>query len=107
MKSIFKIVLFSIYYPHKEVNYEQSIVGLSVLFLLELYTVTKEKKYLEEAKLQMHSLEAFSGKQPDVHLNEIAILHWDAYWFGKRSSWGEKMPQYGSAITALAFKQYY
>ena len=100
------LVKNSIYYPKSEVNYEQSIVAPAVLFLLELYTVTKEQKYLEEAKLQMHSLEAFSGRQPDVHLNEIAIRHWDGYWFGKRASWGETMPQYWSTLTAMAYKKY-
>ena len=94
-------------YPKHEVTYEQSIVAPAVTFLCELYLVTKDKKYLDAAKVQLQSLEAFSGKQPDVHLNEIAIRHWDGYWFGKKETWGDTMPHYWSALTALAFDKYY
>lgn len=40
------------------------------------------QKYLDGAKQQMPALEAFNGNQPSYHLNEIAIRHWDGYWFG-------------------------
>lgn len=96
-----------IFYPKHEVNYEQSIVAPGVIFLCEMYQVTKDKKYLEAAKLQLRSLEAFNGRQPDVHLNEIAIRHWDGYWFGKKRVWGDTMPHYWSALTAIAFHKYY
>ena len=29
-------------------------------------------------------LELFNGMQPDYHLYEAAIRHWDGYWFGKK-----------------------
>jgi hypothetical protein len=45
----------------------------------------------------------FNGDQPDFHLNDIAIRHWDGWWFGKRPRWGDTMPHYWSTITAMAF----
>ena len=96
-----------IFYPKHEVNYEQSIVAPGVIFLCEMYQETKDKKYLESAKIQLRSLEAFNGRQPDVHLNEIAVRHWDGYWFGKARVWGDTMPQYWSTLTAIAFHKYY
>jgi hypothetical protein len=96
----------SIYYPKSEVNYEQGIVAPSVVFLLEMYEVTKEQKYLDEAKKQMVLLEAFSGNQPDYHLNQIGIRHWDGYWFGKYQFFGDTLPHYWSTITAKAFTEY-
>ncbi len=74
-------------YPASEVNYEQAIVAPSVMFLLQLYMETGRQKYLDGAKIQMPVLEAFNGKQPSYHLNEIAVRHWDGYWFGKREMW--------------------
>jgi hypothetical protein len=96
-----------IYYPKHEVNYEQSIVAPAVCFLCELYLVTHNIKYLNGAKEQMPSLAAFSGRQPDAHLNDIAMRHWDGYWFGKRECFGDVMPHYWSAINAVAFQRYY
>lgn len=94
-------------YPKHEVNYEQSIVAPSITFLCELYLVTKDQQYLNAAKLQMPSLEAFNGRQPDVHLNDIAIRHWDGYWFGKEELFGDTMPHYWSTLTAIAFQRYF
>ncbi|KUG12198.1 hypothetical protein AMC91_08975 [Elizabethkingia miricola] len=101
------IIKNGIYYPKHEVNYEQSIVAPAVIALCELYLVTKDEKYLTAAKLQMPSLEAFNGKQPDVHLYDIGIRHWDGYWFGKGELLGDTMPHYWSALTAIAFYRYY
>lgn len=96
-----------IHYPRHEVNYEQAIVAPSVTLLCELYLVTKEAKYLDGARKQLPSLEAFNGKQPDVHLYEIPIRHWDGYWFGKIPTWGDIMPHYWSVLTADAYHRYY
>lgn len=101
------IIQNGIYYPKHEVNYEQSIVAPAVTALCELYLVTKEAKYLAAAKLQMPSLEAFNGQQPDVHLYDIGIRHWDGYWFGKQEKLGDTMPHYWSALTGIAFYRYY
>ncbi|MGJ1364322.1 six-hairpin glycosidase [Sphingobacterium spiritivorum] len=101
------IIKNGIYYPKHEVNYEQSIVAPAVTVLCELYLVTKEQKYLTAAKEQMPSLEAFNGKQPDVHLYDIGIRHWDGYWFGKGELLGDTMPHHWSALTGIAFYRYY
>ncbi|MCL1669113.1 DUF5695 domain-containing protein [Elizabethkingia ursingii] len=101
------IIKNGIYYPKHEVNYEQSIVAPAITALCELYLVTKDEKYLTAAKLQMPSLDAFNGKQPDVHLYDIGIRHWDGYWFGKSELLGDTMPHYWSALTAIAFYRYY
>lgn len=92
--------------PKFEVNYEQSIVAPAVDFLLQFYLLTREEKYLRGAKEMMKALEAFNGSQPSWHLNDIAIRHWDGYWFGKRRIWGDTMPHYWSVITAEAFMHY-
>ncbi len=93
-------------YPKFEVNYEQSIVAPAVYFLEQLYIVTGDKKYLDEVERQMPVLEAFNGFQPSFHLNDIAIRHWDGYWFGKREMFGDTFPHYWSTITAAAFHYY-
>lgn len=93
-------------YPKFEVNYEQSIVAPAVQFLTQLYLVTKENKYLDEAKRQMPVVEAFNGFQPSFHLNEIAIRHWDDYWFGKSEMFGDTFPHYWSTVTATVYYYY-
>lgn len=93
-------------FPCFEVNYEQSIVAPAVQFLCEMHNVTRERRYLDCAKQLMPALEAFNGSQPHFRLNEIAIRHWDGYWFGKRQTYGDVFPHYWSAITAAAYQEY-
>lgn len=93
-------------YPKHEVNFEQSIVAPSIAFLCELYLVTQDKTYLQEAQRQMPVLEAFGGEQPSYHLHGIAIRHWDDYWFGKREMWGDVFPHYWSTLSAYAYDLY-
>lgn len=93
-------------YPKFEVNYEQSIVAPAVQFLAQLYLVTKEQKYLDEVKRQLPVVEAFNGFQPSFHLNEVAIRHWDGYWFGKREMFGDTFPHYWSTVTAAVYHYY-
>lgn len=93
-------------YPKHEVNYEQSIVAPAIHMLLELYQETRDEKYLAEAKRQLPVLEAFGGFQPSYHLNDVAIRHWDGYWFGKRELFGDTFPHYWSTITAGVFHLY-
>lgn len=92
--------------PPFEVNYEQSIIAPAVDFLLQFYLLTGEKKYLEGAEKMLPVLEAFNGRQPSWRLNDIAIRHWDGYWFGKREMWGDIFPHYWSVLTAEAFSHY-
>ena len=90
-------------YPAHEVNYEQSIAAPAANILIELYLVTGEEKYLDGARAQLRGLEAFNGTQPDYHLYEVAIRHWDGFWFGKRRLYGDTFPHYWSALTAIAY----
>ena len=84
-------------YPASEVNYEQSIVQPAAEVILQVYEVTGEEKYLRGAEQQIAVLELFDGQQPDYHLHETAIRHWDGYWFGKRRVFGDTFPHYWSA----------
>jgi len=90
-------------YPSHEVIFEQSIIGPAVQFIYELYLVTKNGVYLDAVAPHLQCLEMLNGRQPDFHLNEIAIRHWDGWWFGKRPQWGDTFPHYWSTITANAF----
>ena len=100
------IIQNSTNYPKHEVAYEQSIVAPAAKFLLELYRVTNEDRYLDEATKQMTTLALFSGTQPDYHLYACAIRHWDDYWFGKRKLFGDTFPHYWNALSADAFYAY-
>ena len=97
---------YGIHYPGSEVNYEQSIVAPAADVLLSVYMLTGEKKYLEEGTRQIKVLELFNGMQPDYHMNEVAIRHWDGYWFGKERYFGDTFPHYWSAITGVVFRRY-
>lgn len=93
-------------YPESEVNYEQAIVAPAAIFLLELYRATGAARWLTAARPHLALLELFNGRQPDHHLHDIAIRHWDGYWFGKRLLWGDTLPHYWSTLTAIAFHHY-
>lgn len=93
-------------YPTSEVNYEQSIVAPAVSYLLQAYQLSDNERYLVEAKKQLEVLYLFNGRQPDYHLFENAIRHWDGYWFGKYKLLGDTYPHYWSVLTGLAFIQY-
>lgn len=94
------------HYPASEVNYEQSIVAPAADILLQVYQITGETRYLDGAREQIEILDLFNGIQPDYHLNEVAIRHWDGYWFGKRRLYGDTFPHYWSAETGRVFKRY-
>lgn len=96
-----------LHYPPHEVNYEQSIVAPAVSMLLQVYSITQDERYLTGAKLQMQVLELFNGQQPDYHLYETAIRHWDGFWFGKKRTLGDTFPHYWSALTGNAFLLYW
>lgn len=93
-------------YPSSEVNYEQSIIAPAAIILLELYRSTGVKSWLEAAYSHFDRLEAFGGRQPDYHLQDIAIRHWDGYWFGKDRMWGDTFPHYWSTLTGIAMHHY-
>jgi hypothetical protein len=93
--------------PKSEVNYEQTIVSPAILIALECHRLTGEARYLDCAKTMMPALESFGGRQPDHRLHDIAIRHWDGFWFGKRESWGDVFPHHWSATTGWAFYLYW
>jgi len=93
-------------YPAHEVNFEQSIVAPAASLLLQMYKVTENTVYLDGARRQLDVLELFNGLQPDYHMYEVAIRHWDGYWFGKKRLYGDTFPHYWSALTAMVYKKY-
>jgi hypothetical protein len=93
-------------YPSSEVNYEQSIVAPATVALLELHRATGRGEWLDAARPHLALLELFNGRQPDHHLHDVAIRHWDGYWFGKYQLWGDTFPHYWSTATAIAFHHY-
>lgn len=101
------ILAAGLHYPAHEVRYEQSIVAPAVTCLLEGYQLSEDERFLEEARRQLKVLELFNGRQPDYHLFEVAIRHWDGYWFGKRNLFGDTFPHYWSALTGIAFERFY
>lgn len=98
-----QFVANSLNYPRFEVNYEQSIVAPALQLLCEVYLLTADERYLDEARRQLPVLEAFGGFQPSHHLCDVAIRHWDGHWFGKRQMYGDTFPHYWSCITAGVF----
>lgn len=101
-----KIMQNGKHYPAHEVNFEQSIIAPAADVLLQVYEITGEEKYLEGAKEQIAVLDLFNGEQPDYHLHEVAIRHWDGYWFGKYRLYGDTFPHYWSAETGRVFKRF-
>ena len=93
-------------YPAHEVSYEQSIVAPATNLLLQLFRITGEEEYFKEAEKHLEILELFNGLQPDYHLYETAIRHWDGYWFGKSKLYGDTFPHYWSSITGNAYLDY-
>lgn len=93
-------------FPKFEVNYEQSIVAPAVEFLLEYYLATGDERYLSAAREMLPVAENFCGFQPHYRMHEIAIRHWDGYWFGKRQFFGDVFPHYWSCINAMAYHCY-
>jgi len=92
--------------PASEVSYEQSIVAPAVQILLEVYKVTRREKYMEAVKTLYPLMVSFNGRQPDYHLHDIAIRHWDDYWFGKSRQYGDTFPHYWTTITGVALHDF-
>lgn len=99
-----KVKKTGLHYPKSEVNYEQSIVAPAVSILLQAYELSKDETFLGAAREQMEVLRLFHGTQPDYHLFENAIRHWDGYWFGKRRKLGDTFPHYWSVMSGVAYE---
>lgn len=93
-------------YPAHELSYEQSIVAPGADILLKMYELTGSDVYMDGAKIQLNALELFNCSQPDYHLFETAIRHWDGYWFGKSRLFGDTFPHYWSALTGNVYERY-
>ncbi|WP_052675869.1 hypothetical protein [Paenibacillus sp. IHBB 10380] len=93
-------------HPPSEVNYEQSIVAPAANLMIQMYRLTLEEKYLTAFREHLGILELFNGRQPDYHLNEVAIRHWDGYWFGKRRMLGDTFPHYWSGLSGKVYREY-
>ncbi|MGN0315045.1 MAG: hypothetical protein ACI4EG_09695 [Fusicatenibacter sp.] len=102
-----RVLALGVHYPAHEVNYEQGIVAPAAEILLQAYLLTGQEKYLEGGKRQIKILEQFTGIQPDYHLYEVAIRHWDGFWFGKRRLFGDTFPHYWSALNGNVYLLYY
>lgn len=94
-------------YPPHEVNYEQTIVTPGATMITQYMLATGTEEFLADAKKQIDVLARFNGNQPDYHLYETAIRHWDGFWFGKYMMYGDTFPHYWSSLTGLSYLNYY
>lgn len=102
-----RIIETGINYPEHEVRYEQTIVTPAVAFIAQMYQITHEPKLIEECHKQLMILEKFNGRQPSHLMNDLAVRHWDGYWFGKRMLYGDTFPHSASIHSSDAFLHYY
>ncbi len=100
------IVEIGIDYPEHEVKYEQTIVSPGAALTAQMCLLTGDKSLVTECEKQVTLLERFGGEQPSYHLNQLAIRHWDAYWFGKKKLFGDTFPHVASIHSSDAFLQY-
>ena len=95
-------------YPPHEVKFEQTIVTPAACLMLDKYLLTKDEKYLKEAKKHLDILIKFNGTQPDYRLNKVPLRYWDNYYFGKTRScsYGDTLPHPALAHSAHCFYTY-
>ena len=93
-------------YPKHEVNYEQTIVTPAVSFILDAYLPTKDDRYLAAIQPHLAALKRFDGVQPHYMLNNIAVRHWDDYWFEPIHSFGDTPPHYWSSLSSIDYIKY-
>lgn len=106
-KHVDNIVANGIAYPEHEVRYEQTIVTPAVNMIAQEYLITRDESLIGECAKHIDVLERFNGCQPSHMLNDLAIRHWDGYWFGKRMTYGDTFPHSASVHTSDAFLHYY
>lgn len=105
-KHVDTIVAIGLQYPEHEVKYEQTIVTPAVTLIAQMYQLTHDPKLLEACREQLMILEKFNGRQPTHLMHDLAIRHWDGYWFGKRMLYGDTFPHSASVHTSNAFLHY-
>ena len=94
-------------YPKHEVNYEQTIVTPGATMITQYMLASGSREFVIDSKNQIDILSRFNGTQPDYHLYETAIRHWDDFWFGKSKVYGDTFPHYWSSLTGLSYLNYY
>ncbi len=100
------IVKNGVIYPPHEVKFEQTIVTPAVTIMLDKYQLCGDEFYLREAEKHLQILHKFDGCQPDYHLHNIPIRFWDAYWFGKKKTYGDTFPHYWSVLSGYCYYLY-
>ena len=105
-KHVDTIVAIGLQYPEHEVKYEQTIVTPAVTLIAQMYQLTHDPKLLDACRKQLMILEKFNGRQPTHLMHDLAIRHWDGYWFGKRMLYGDTFPHSASVHTSNAFLHY-
>ena len=106
-RHIDNIIKIGTSYPEHEVRYEQTIVTPAVTLIAQMYQITHDKALIEECRKQLMILEKFNGRQPTHYMNDLAVRHWDGYWFGKRMLYGDTFPHSASIHSSDAFLHYY
>ncbi|KAK1673180.1 hypothetical protein BDP55DRAFT_705600 [Colletotrichum godetiae] len=86
-------------YPSFEVNLEQSIIAPAAVTLLELWRYTGNEDWLDAGKLHLNILLHSAGKQLDYRLHDLAIRHWDGYWF-------DTFPHFWSTLNGITLHHY-
>ena len=87
----------------EEVRCTQFMFNGKINMLCQAYLLTGEERYLSCIPEFIEKSNAFCAKQPDFHVNQIAVRYWDLYWFGKSKIYGDSMPQWLSALTAETY----
>ena len=106
-KHVDNIVKIGLSYPEHEVRYEQTIVTPAVTLIAQMYQLTRDPSLINECRKHLMILERFNGDQPTHLMNDLAIRHWDGYWFGKRMLYGDTFPHSASVHSSDAFIHYY
>ncbi len=80
-------------------------------FILDAYLLTKDERYLAAIQPHLAALERFDGErfdgvQPHYMLNNIAVRHWDDYWFEPIQSSGDTLPHYWSSLRSIDYIKY-
>lgn len=100
------IINTGVFYPAHEAPYEQTIVTPAVTLLSQVYMIENDERILNECKGHLKILEKFNGRQPDFHMYENSIRHWDAFYFGKRKNFGDTFPHAAAIHTANSYLHY-
>ena len=74
--------------------------------LLDMYELTGEEGYMQAVRRIAPATDAMLPHQPSANLNDMAMHHWDGYWFGKLRMWGDTCPQDWNGTLADFFRRW-